>query len=76
MENMEHKDSLLVSVDIGTYQTSVVVAEKTPEGLAVLGLGSAPSQGVRKGLVTNVENAAQGCNRRGRSRGQCQLRNS
>ena len=60
MENMEHKDSLLVSVDIGTYQTSVVVAEKTPEGLAVLGLGSAPSQGVRKGLVTNVENAAQG----------------
>lgn len=60
MENMEHKDSLLVSVDIGTYQTAVVVAEKTPEGLAVLGLGSAPSQGVRKGLVTNVENAAQG----------------
>lgn len=60
MENMENKDSLLVSVDIGTSQTSVVVAERTHEGLAVLGVGTAPSQGVRKGLVTNVENAAQG----------------
>ena len=60
MEHMENKDSLLVSVDIGSYQTSVVVAEKTPDGPTVLGLGSAPSQGVRKGLVTNVENAAQG----------------
>jgi len=35
MENMENKDSLLVSVDIGTYQTSVVVTERTPDGLAV-----------------------------------------
>ena len=39
MENMENKDSLLVSVDIGTYQTSVVVAEKTHDGLTVLGDG-------------------------------------
>ena len=57
---MDTGDSLLVSADIGTYKTSVLVAEATPEGIAVLGLGTAPSQGVRKGLVTNVENAVQG----------------
>ncbi len=57
---MEKEDSLLVSVDIGTYKTAVLVAETTPDGLTVLGIGTAPSQGVRKGLVTNVENAAQG----------------
>ncbi len=57
---MEKEDSLLVSVDIGTYKTSVLVAETTPDGVAVLGMGTAPSQGVRKGLVNNVENAVQG----------------
>ena len=57
---MDKGDSLLVSVDIGTYKTSVLVAEAAPDGLTVLGMGTAPSQGVRKGLVTNVENAVQG----------------
>jgi len=57
---MDREDSLLVSVDIGTYKTAVVVAETTPDGVAVLGIGTAPSQDVRKGLVNNVENAVQG----------------
>ena len=49
MENMENKDSLLVSVDIGTSQTSVVVAERTNEGLAVLGVGTrAVSRGAQR----------------------------
>ena len=45
MENMENKDSLLVSVDIGTYQTSVVVAERTHDGLAVLERGPGATTG-------------------------------
>lgn len=57
---MDREDSLLVSVDIGTYKTAVVVAETTPDGVSVLGIGTAPSQDVRKGLVNNVENAIQG----------------
>lgn len=56
---MDKGDSLLVSVDVGTYKISVLAAETTPDGVAVLGLGTAPSQGVHKGLVTNVESAAQ-----------------
>jgi len=56
---MEKGDSLLVSVDIGTYKTSVLVAEPVPEGLNILGIGSAPSEGVRKGLITNIENVVQ-----------------
>lgn len=56
---MDKDDALLVSVDIGTSTVSVLVAEATPDGPAVLGLGTAPSQGVRKGLITNVESAGQ-----------------
>lgn len=56
---MEKGDSLLVSVDIGTYKISVLVAEPVPEGLNVLGIGSAPSEGVRKGLITNIEKVVQ-----------------
>jgi cell division protein FtsA len=54
---MQKENSLIVSLDIGTYKTSVVVAEPAPEGIEVLGVGTALSQGVRKGLVLNVEAA-------------------
>lgn len=54
---MQRENSLIVSLDIGTYKTSVVVAEPTPEGIEVLGIGTALSQGLRKGLVLNVEAA-------------------
>jgi cell division protein FtsA len=52
---MERDNSLIVSLDIGTYKTAVVVAEPTPEGIDVLSVGTALSQGLRKGLVLNVE---------------------
>ena len=47
---MDKDDALLVSVDIGTSTVSVLVAEATPDGPAVLGLGTAPAQGVPAGL--------------------------
>jgi cell division protein FtsA len=52
---MERETSLIVSLDVGTYKTAVVVAEPTSEGIDVLGVGTALSQGLRKGLVLNVE---------------------
>jgi len=57
---MYKENSLIVSLDIGTYKTSVIVAEATHEGIEVLGIGTALSQGgLRKGLVINVDAAVQ-----------------
>ncbi len=46
---------LLVSLDIGSYKTAVIVARQSLEGLEVLGVGSALSQGLRKGMILNVD---------------------
>ena len=57
---MAKENSLIVSLDVGTYKTAVVVAEATPEGIEVLGVGTALSQGgLRKSVILNVEAAIQ-----------------
>lgn len=51
----ENKD-LIVGLDIGTSKIVTLVAEVTPEGgINILGMGSAPSRGLRKGVVVNIE---------------------
>jgi cell division protein FtsA len=47
---------LIVALDIGTSKVVAVVAEILPEGrVEVLGLGQHDSQGMRKGVVVNIE---------------------
>lgn len=46
---------LLVSLDIGSYKTTVIAARQSLEGLEILGVGSAPSRGLRKGMILNVD---------------------
>ncbi|WP_164925150.1 cell division protein FtsA [Thermanaerovibrio acidaminovorans] len=50
---------LLVGLDLGTTKVSVVVAERESRtGEAqIIGIGSAPSNGMRKGLIVNLEQA-------------------
>jgi cell division protein FtsA len=51
----EYKD-LVVGLDIGTSKIMVVVAEITPEGrLKLVGLGVAPSNGLKRGVVVNID---------------------
>ncbi len=53
---MVNKSNVIVGLDIGTTTISVVVAEAFPDGkLDVIGIGSAPSRGLRKGVVINIE---------------------
>ncbi|MGH7966223.1 MAG: cell division protein FtsA, partial [Candidatus Binatia bacterium] len=52
---MRTDNALIVSLDIGTYKTSVIVAEAVPQGIEVIGVGTAPSQGLRKGLIVNLD---------------------
>ena len=52
------KDSknLIVGLDIGTSKIVAIVAEVTPDGaLNVIGLGTQPSRGLKKGVVVNIE---------------------
>jgi cell division protein FtsA len=51
----EYKN-IVVGLDIGTAKVMVVVAEVLPEGeLRVAGLGVAPSHGLKRGVVVNID---------------------
>ena len=51
----ENKE-LIVGLDIGTSKIVAIVAEVIPEGgFEVIGLGSHPSRGLKKGVVANIE---------------------
>ena len=52
------KDSknLVVGLDVGTSKIVAIVAEVGPEGeLNVIGLGTQPSRGLKRGVVVNIE---------------------
>jgi cell division protein FtsA len=49
---------LIVGLEIGTSKICVVVGETRPDGtLKILGVGQAPSRGVRKGEIVDLETA-------------------
>ena len=45
----------IAGLDIGTTKTCAVIAASGPEGLEIIGVGEAPSTGMRKGVVTDLE---------------------
>jgi len=48
--------NLIVALDIGTSKVACIVAEPGEDGgLEIVGLGSAPSTGMKKGMVVNIE---------------------
>lgn len=49
------KHETIAGLDIGTTKTCAVVAANGPEGLEIIGVGEAPSNGMRKGVVTDLE---------------------
>src|SRR2546430_12113113 len=57
LKNMASGD-LIVGLEIGTSKICVVVGETRPDGtLKILGVGQAPSRGVRKGEIVDFETA-------------------
>jgi cell division protein FtsA len=52
---MAKKNSIVVGLDIGTSKVCAVVGEMTDQGVDIIGIGSHPSQGLRKGVVVNIE---------------------
>jgi cell division protein FtsA len=52
------KDSIVVGLEIGTSKICVVVGETKGDGtLSVIGVGQAPSRGVRKGEIVDFDTA-------------------
>ncbi len=49
------KYDTIAGLDIGTTKTCAVVAHNGPDGLEIIGIGEAPSTGMRKGVVTDLE---------------------
>jgi cell division protein FtsA len=56
MSRQRDTRELIVGLDIGTSKVIAIVAEILPEGrMEVVGMGSHPSRGLKKGVVVNIE---------------------
>src|SRR5262244_2035678 len=56
--------NLIVGLDIGTSKVVALVGEVGPDGgIEVLGVGSQPSRGLKKGVVVNIESTVQSIQR-------------
>ncbi|MCZ6464954.1 MAG: cell division protein FtsA [Proteobacteria bacterium] len=52
---MSRNEDLIVGLDIGTTKICAVVAERTENGVDVVGIGTHPSRGLRKGVVVDID---------------------
>jgi len=52
---MARRDELIVGLDIGTTKICCVVGTQTENGLDVVGIGTHPSKGLRKGVVVDID---------------------
>jgi cell division protein FtsA len=53
---MAKHDELIVGLDIGTTKIACIVGEVNEEGIDIIGVGTHPSRGLRKGVVTHIDN--------------------
>ncbi len=59
-----HSDRMIVGLDIGTSKVVAIVGAINDEGvLEIVGIGSHPSRGMKKGVVVNIESTVQSIQR-------------
>src|SRR5437667_462005 len=46
---------IVVGLDIGTTKIAAVVGEVGPDGLDIIGVGTHPSRGLKKGVIVNID---------------------
>src|ERR1700679_2777520 len=46
---------IVVGLDIGTTKVCAVVGDVGEDGMTILGVGTVPCRGLRKGIVSNIE---------------------
>lgn len=50
-----NKGNFLVGLDIGTTKVCALVGVPNPTGVDIIGIGTAASRGIRKGMVVNID---------------------
>jgi len=53
---VERPGNIIVGLDIGTTKICAVVSEFNDKGAEIIGVGTYPSVGLRKGVVVNIDN--------------------
>ena len=48
-------NDIIVGLDIGTTKVACIVGEITDDGVDIIGIGTAPSKGMRRGNVNNID---------------------
>ena len=56
---MPLKQPIHVALDVGTHEVTALVAIVDGAVPSVIGVGTAPSQGLRRGVVVNIEETVQ-----------------
>ncbi|MBI2153899.1 MAG: cell division protein FtsA [Candidatus Rokubacteria bacterium] len=57
-KNARH--TLITGLDVGTTKVCIVIGELTPTGgLDIIGIGTSPSRGLRKGVVVNIDSTVE-----------------
>ncbi len=56
---MQIKENLIVGLDIGTTKICTVVGEVSRNEINIIGIGTHPSIGLRKGVVVNIESTVE-----------------
>jgi cell division protein FtsA len=52
---MTKQEEIIVGLDIGTTKICAIVGQVTDDGVDIIGIGTHPSRGLRKGVVVNIE---------------------
>ena len=56
---MQGQGEILVGLDVGTTKICAVVGEVSDHDINVIGIGTHPSIGLRKGVVVNIESTVE-----------------
>ncbi|OGP15756.1 MAG: cell division protein FtsA [Deltaproteobacteria bacterium RIFCSPLOWO2_02_FULL_50_16] len=56
---MTKQEEIIVGLDIGTTKICAIVGQATDDGIDIIGIGSHPSRGLRKGVVVNIESTVE-----------------
>ncbi|MDB4972881.1 MAG: Cell division protein FtsA [Myxococcaceae bacterium] len=48
-------NEVIAGLDLGSTKVSVIVAEQTDDGVDIIGIGSVPCAGLKKGVVVNID---------------------
>jgi cell division protein FtsA len=55
MSTVTSHGEIVVGLDIGTTKVCAVVGEVSEDGITILGVGTVPCRGLRKGIVSNID---------------------